>query len=124
MDAPHHDASEEDATETVPEEQWWRCAHCDTPVAHPSHAIELPGAGPVQTHVNPHGIVFLVRTFTTSQLAVSGPMVPAFSWFPGYVWRVGTCPGCRTHLGWAYIRMVGEGLGQFVGLIDTRIHLS
>lgn len=123
MDAPVVDADTEHAVDSDEDDARWHCVLCDGVIAEASDAMTVPGHPAVEPHLNPHGMVFMVRTFHTARIHVHGPMVPAFTWYPGYVWRVGTCPQCREHLGWMYLRVVGDGPQQFVGLIDGRITL-
>lgn len=123
MDAPGVRAEDEAELEQSEAPAHWYCARCDTLLADAADAVTLPGRPAVEAHLNPHGIVYRVRTFRAAAVAVSGPLVPAFTWYPGYAWRLATCRGCTEHLGWAYLRIVGEGVPSFVGLIDGRITL-
>nr|XP_053601452.1 protein cereblon-like isoform X2 [Plodia interpunctella] len=56
----------------------------------------------VQTLVNPFGIKFEVVTAEKARCENIGPHQGADSWFPGYVWRICTCPHCGQHLGWTF----------------------
>lgn len=44
----------------------------------------------------------------------------AYTWFPGYAWRLALCAKCGLHLGWHY-RSSGD---DFFGLILNRLTAS
>lgn len=100
----------------------FKCAACGADIAGEDDVLALPGRDPVELHVNPHGIAFRVLTLADAAARVSGPLYPAFTWYPGYAWRVALCPTCETHLGWRYERVLPAGgpIG-FFGLIADRL---
>ncbi|KAL6547551.1 hypothetical protein OROHE_009256 [Orobanche hederae] len=61
-----------------------RCKTCQTLIAKRSDMLVMSSDGPMGTYANPHGFVHEVMTLTkTDGIAVSGPPVKEFSWFPG-----------------------------------------
>ncbi|XP_068628678.1 uncharacterized protein [Battus philenor] len=56
----------------------------------------------VQTLVNPFGVHFNIITTEKARCQNIGPNQGADSWFPGYTWRICTCPHCGQHLGWTF----------------------
>ncbi|XP_023955042.1 uncharacterized protein LOC112058432 [Bicyclus anynana] len=56
----------------------------------------------VQTLVNPFGIQFDIVTAEKARCESIGASQGADSWFPGYTWRICTCPHCAQHLGWTF----------------------
>ena len=65
--------------------------------------VAVAGQAARGCYTNPAGIVWEVVTLSRARnLQVEGPSVPAFSWFPGYRWRLALCGGCGEHLGWRY----------------------
>ncbi|CAH0722788.1 unnamed protein product, partial [Brenthis ino] len=56
----------------------------------------------VQTLINPFGVKFEIVTTEKAKCENVGPSQGADSWFPGYTWRICTCPHCGQHLGWTF----------------------
>ncbi|KAL1519590.1 hypothetical protein AB1Y20_023104 [Prymnesium parvum] len=79
----------------------------------------------VYSATNPGDERFDVCRFGTAggaHVVVSGRPCAEHSWFPPHYWRVATCPGCRTHLGWAFLAEPDVNAPPcFVGLILTRL---
>lgn len=48
-----------------------------------------------------------------------GPPSMEFTWFAGHSWRILICGACRTHIGWFFAAVQGEG--RFFGLIMDRL---
>ncbi|CAK1600027.1 unnamed protein product [Parnassius mnemosyne] len=80
----------------------------------------------VQTLVNPFGIKFDIITTEKAKCQNIGPNQGADSWFPGYTWRICTCPHCGHHLGWTFesnssIENTEDEINSFHGLILSNI---
>ncbi|KAH6831147.1 ATP-dependent protease La domain protein [Perilla frutescens var. hirtella] len=61
-----------------------RCKTCQTLIAKRSDMLVMSSDGPLGAYANPHGYVHEVMTLTrTSGIAVTGPPVKEYSWFPG-----------------------------------------
>ncbi|OWR43231.1 hypothetical protein KGM_204280 [Danaus plexippus plexippus] len=54
--------------------------------------------------MNPFGIKFDIVTAKKARCLNVGPSQGADSWFPGYTWKICTCPHCGQHLGWTFER--------------------
>ena len=92
-------APDEEARERA--ERWIRCRACDAPLARPEDAFDPPGGG--DAFVNPFGYLHEVLAVRAARNVLpAGPLVAAFSWFPGYAWQVAHCAGCAEHVGWRY----------------------
>ena len=93
------------------------CVACGYPVTSESERIEKSGAH-AHTFFNPHGLVFEVGCFAAAPgCTAMGETSSEFTWFAGYLWRIGVCRRCGLHLGWRYM---SEG-GTFHGLILTHL---
>ncbi|KAL3633485.1 hypothetical protein CASFOL_022247 [Castilleja foliolosa] len=80
-----------------------RCKTCQTLIAKRSDMLVMSDDGPLGAYANPHGFVHEVMTLMrTDGIAVSGPPVKEFSWFPGYAWSIAECITCGTQLGWHF----------------------
>lgn len=93
------------------------CSACAQPVARRSDVTEINGS---HAHycTNPYGIRFHVGCYAAALgCDISGQPTAADTWFPGFRWRLASCSGCRTHLGWYFER----GQTFFYGLIVDRI---
>ncbi|XP_045761483.1 protein cereblon-like [Maniola jurtina] len=80
----------------------------------------------VQTLVNPFGIKFEIVTAEKARCENIGTSQGADSWFPGYMWRICTCPHCTQHLGWTFessksTDSKGDDNQSFHGLILSNI---
>ncbi|GFQ07011.1 protein cereblon [Phtheirospermum japonicum] len=79
------------------------CKTCQTLIAKRSDMLVMSGDGPLGAYANPYGFVHEVMTLMkTDGIAVSGPPVKEFSWFPGYAWSLAECITCGTQLGWHF----------------------
>nr|XP_018671918.2 protein cereblon homolog [Ciona intestinalis] len=56
----------------------------------------------IQLFQNPQKMQFNVVTFSTANVYAHEQAFSEASWFPGYVWRITTCPRCHSHLGWKF----------------------
>lgn len=93
------------------------CNACSQPVARRSDTTSINGSH-VHICTNPFGIRFHVGCYAEALgCDLSGRPTAADTWFPGFRWRLATCSGCRTHLGWYFER----GTEYFYGLIVDRI---
>ncbi|KAL0372147.1 UNVERIFIED_CONTAM: protein cereblon [Sesamum calycinum] len=80
-----------------------RCKTCQTLIAKRSDMLVMSSDGPLGAYANPHGFVHEVMTLLrTNGIAVTGPPVKEFSWFPGYAWSIAECITCGTQLGWYF----------------------
>ncbi|XP_045454390.1 protein cereblon-like [Melitaea cinxia] len=82
----------------------------------------------VQTLINPFGVKFDIVTAEKARCTNIGPSQGADSWFPGYTWRICTCPHCGQHLGWSFesshskaVENNSESMNLFHGLILSNI---
>ena len=93
------------------------CAGCLQPVTTSAARIQVGGAHE-HRFTNPHGFRFHIGCFSTAAgcSATSEPST-AFTWFPGYAWRVEACSRCGAHLGWLF----GSAERSFHGLILDRL---
>ena len=74
------------------------------------------------TFTNPHGIVYRIELFREAVgCALEDEAIQAWTWFPGYAWQIGTCRGCRIHLGWGFRAVAGAAPASFYGLIRDRL---
>ncbi|KAL0327529.1 UNVERIFIED_CONTAM: protein cereblon [Sesamum angustifolium] len=81
-----------------------------TLIAKRSDMLVMSSDGPLGAYANPHGFVHEVMTLLrTNGIAVTGPPVKEFSWFPGYAWSIAECITCEHS--WV-------GFMQYVGLKD------
>lgn len=58
----------------------------------------------VQTLMNPLLCVFDAVTIKNGNCADVGDRIGGRTWFPGYAWRICTCPQCSAQLGWTFER--------------------
>lgn len=72
---------------------------------------------------NPENIRFDVCRFAQPRprVVITGTPTREHSWFPPYLWRGALCPGCDSHLGWAFVEAASSTQPSFVGLILTRL---
>jgi hypothetical protein len=72
------------------------------------------------TFANPSGVVFEIGCFASARgYGFMGPPSMEFTWFAGHSWRILICSACRTHIGWFFAAVQGEG--RFFGLIMDRL---
>lgn len=78
------------------------CAACGERVTTLKERMEKNGAH-AHTFTNPHGLTFEIGCFKHAPgCRPVGEATEAWTWFPGYAWRVGVCAACGAHLGWGY----------------------
>jgi hypothetical protein len=100
------------------EERLILCRECLFPITREEEQTSMSGASQ-HTFANPAGIVFTIGCFSAAEgCAPVGPSSDEFSWFPGFVWRVGICRGCLAHMGWYFSAPSGIA---FWGLILDRL---
>lgn len=95
------------------------CAACRVVITHEAAAISRDGK---HQHVcaNPAGKLFVVRCFASAQnLSALGFPTSTSSWFAGYGWRIVTCAGCQSHMGWYF-----TGEAPFFGLIAGNLRAA
>ncbi len=99
------------------------CRHCGAAISD-SGAL-FPMGGDKLTHVfsNPYGKLHELVTARRAQgLILQGPASAEFTWFPGYVWEIAYCAGCRAHLGWQFTAERGDTEPQrFYGLLVAEV---
>ncbi|KAM1994278.1 hypothetical protein COP1_010157 [Malus domestica] len=62
-----------------------RCKRCQTIIARRSNMLVMSSEGPLGAYVNPSGCVHEIMTLCKANgLALIGPAVSEYSWFPGY----------------------------------------
>ncbi|XP_058785241.1 uncharacterized protein LOC131660116 [Vicia villosa] len=80
-----------------------RCKICQTTIAKRSDMLVMSNEGPLGAYVNPDGYVHEIMTlYKANGLALMGPAVTEYSWFPGYAWTIAICTTCRTQMGWLF----------------------
>ncbi|KAI4316084.1 hypothetical protein L6164_024100 [Bauhinia variegata] len=80
-----------------------RCKNCRTIIARRSDMLVMSSEGPLGAYVNPGGYVHEIMTLLKANgLALQGPAVTEFSWFPGYAWTITNCAACETQMGWLF----------------------
>lgn len=100
-------------------EQNYYCAECDGLVTDIDEEISV-GGGFEHTFANPKGLVFRIGCFDSAVgCASTGRGHSEFCWFDGYLWYIGLCRSCGTHLGWQFRDAENDG---FWGLILPRLH--
>jgi len=93
---------------------------CHQLVTHLDERIVVNG-GTEHTVRNPYGIEFHIGCFKSAYgCRARGAATRAYTWFPGYAWRLALCAKCALHLGWHY-RSNGD---DFFGLILNRLTAS
>lgn len=93
-----------------------RCRHCRESIA--DHDPESTR----HVFVNPAGRVFEILRVRDARLDAWGVPTEEHTWFAGFAWRVGTCPGCGFHLGWIFDAV--EKANRFYGLITSEVEES
>lgn len=95
------------------------CAACRWPITSSDERIERGGSHD-HAFTNPAGYEYYIGLFGAAPgCRAEGSSTEAWTWFPGYAWRVVACAGCGKHLGWVY-SPPGTGEG-FHGLILDRL---
>ncbi|XP_027354894.1 protein cereblon isoform X2 [Abrus precatorius] len=80
-----------------------RCKCCQTIIAKRSDMLVMSSEGPLSAYVNLGGHVHEIMTlYKANGLALIGPAVAEYSWFPGYAWTIATCGTCETQMGWLF----------------------
>lgn len=74
-------------------------------------------------HLNREGCVCHIGHFSRAQGAVpTGREFPENAWFPGWMWRMATCPACGQHVGWLFEKKTSEKTSApFCGLMWNRL---
>ena len=93
------------------------CAACGFIITGPDRQIAVNQSF---RHVfaNPQGHVFEIGCFDRADgCAAASEPSGEFTWFPGFLWRVGVCRKCLIHLGWIFI----SDTRTFCGLIIDRL---
>ena len=93
------------------------CLVCGHKLTRANAAIPVAGS---HTHafMNPGGFVFEIACYRDAPGTVGvGPPSAEWSWFPGHVWRVALCGGCRCHVGWSF----RSESAVFFGLVQDRV---
>lgn len=95
------------------------CRRCRTWITGTEHIVRLePESGLVRTFANPDGHLFEVVAFSWARaLGLHPDVTDAFTWFPGYAWRIAVCSGCANHLGWQYEAIGRSRPDLFFGLL-------
>lgn len=93
------------------------CRDCRHPITDPSCQIQVDGDF-YHTFANPQGHVFEIGCFDKAAgCAPASPPFSEFSWFPGYLWKIGICRNCAGHVGWIFV----ADQDRFFGLILDRL---
>jgi hypothetical protein len=102
---------------------WYVCAACAARLAREDWALDARAQGPL-VFANPHGKFFelLLVTHVVGAVFERGATIE-FTWFSGYAWRIGTCVGCRTHIGWHFEATHDASLREFVALSRAAVRL-
>ncbi|HCY86028.1 MAG TPA: hypothetical protein DHV36_12905 [Desulfobacteraceae bacterium] len=99
------------------------CRTCNHTVTKPEFRITVD-QGSVHTFANPAGHVFEIGCFSEAQgCTAASPSSDEFSWFKGYVWRIGICRGCQAQLGWVFSAVKDASPPRFFGLILDQLIL-
>lgn len=107
------------ATHTASERRLY-CITCHQLVTHLDERIVVNG-GTEHTVRNPYGIEFHIGCFKSAYgCRAHGTATGAYTWFPGYAWRLALCANCGLHLGWHY----HSNSDDFFGLILSRLSAS
>lgn len=102
----------------APEQEHLYCAACHHKITQANYKISVQGKDEY-TFFNPGGILFHIGCFQKAAgCIVQGVPTTEFSWFPGFAWQIAYCSACREHLGWLFLRGMGE---YFFGLILVRL---
>ncbi|XP_077209860.1 ATP-dependent protease La (LON) domain protein [Tasmannia lanceolata] len=80
-----------------------RCKTCQAVISKRSDTLVMSSDGPLNAYVNPQGYVHEIMTlYNATGLALIGPPVREYSWFPGYAWTITNCANCETQMGWLF----------------------
>ena len=95
------------------------CKVCGYEITRRGWAISVRDAYD-HTVFNPTGRLFCVLCFEQAAgVTALGAASTAFTWFPGYAWRIAYCQSCSGHMGWVY---EGDGSpNRFFGLIKASL---
>lgn len=92
------------------------CSDCGHLITRASWRISRRGDH-AHTVFNPAGQLFQIGCYSDAPGATpDGGTSTAFTWFPGYAWRIALCGSCRRHMGWQFF-----GDDDFFGLITARL---
>lgn len=110
---------QKDDADTAPQRPRLLCAQCRSLIALEPRRVEMSGSH-THTFTNPAGIVFQIGCFADAPGTTSiGGENSAFSWFPGFVWRIALCAACGEHLGWRF--RSESSATHFFGLILDKL---
>jgi hypothetical protein len=100
----------------------YQCKVCGNPLTGRDLVIDI-GGNTSHCFTNPSGLEFGFHTFALCPGAtVLGDPTDAFSWFPGYRWRIAVCARCGSHVGWHYEAMNPHHQpSEFWGIIVSSI---
>ncbi len=103
---------------------WYVCAACGRRLAREDWVLDAGSQGPL-VFANPHGrfIELLLVTHVVGG-AFDQHATTEFTWFSGFAWRIGTCVGCRSHIGWHFEATHAGALREFVALSRGAVTLS
>lgn len=98
------------------------CAACGERITSIRERVAMNGTHS-HTFTNPHGFTFDIGCFRSAPgCKPLGEATQAWTWFPGYAWRMAVCGGCGAHLGWGYEPAPANAeAGGFFGLILDRL---
>jgi len=95
-----------------------RCQACGFVVTSTRHRIVVQG-NHEHRFMNPGGFLYHIGCFSEAVGCLTvGPASGEYPWFPGLLWRLALCGGCRAHLGWNFR---GDKDAGFFGLILDRL---
>ena len=110
--------AEKDERDLAKDKPHLHCAACGYPITSRKDGTSVNGSHE-HTFTNPHGLIFRIGCFGTAPGCIqTGEATDAWTWFPGFEWRLALCHHCQTHLGWGYRSEGGDG---FFGLILDRL---
>ncbi|KAF5283193.1 hypothetical protein FQA39_LY17385 [Lamprigera yunnana] len=79
------------------------CAMCKAELTNQKQVFAMSKDGVQSNYCNPNGHVFeTVTVLTVKNFNLVGSSSQEFSWFPGYLWTIMQCRGCRSHIGWKF----------------------
>jgi hypothetical protein len=94
----------------------FRCKACGNTLTALDQLVEIEGSSS-HSFTNPSGIQFGFHTFSACPGAsVLGEATEAYSWFPGFRWRLAVCGRCGSHVGWHYESEIAP-VDEFWGII-------
>lgn len=103
--------------------RFFRCRRCERVISSTDQVFSVPGSPAVGAYANPFGqLREVVALRSADGLELDGASSTELTWFAGYAWRIATCAGCTTHLGWRYEAVEPErDPAQFYGLLTAAL---